>query len=152
MPHAPRRHPAHGVKATRDGPVIVFVTVCTRGRKKWLASEDAHADVLLAWNAADGWMVGRYVVMPDHVHLFAAPRREDVTLDAWVRYWKGLVTRQRANAGERWQADHWDTRLRHWESYAARWEYVRNNPVRAGLATQADAWPFQGECHALEWW
>jgi hypothetical protein len=28
---------------------------------------------------------------------------------------------------------------------------VRRNPVRAGLVQSPDAWPFQGELHALRW-
>ena len=39
---------------------------------------------------------------------------------------------------QEWQSDHWDTRLRSGESYDAKWEYVRNNPVRAGLVKTAE--------------
>jgi hypothetical protein len=50
-----------------------------------------------------------------------------------------------------WQNDCWDTQLRHGESYTAKWEYVRNNPVRAGLCTSTEAWPFQSEVSPLMW-
>jgi hypothetical protein len=52
---------------------------------------------------------------------------------------------------QEWQTDHWDTRLRSGESYDAKWEYVRNNPVRAGLVKTADEWPYQGELNVLPW-
>ena len=29
------------------------------------------------------------------------------------------------------------------------WNYVRDNPIRAGLAQSADEWPFAGEIEAL---
>jgi hypothetical protein len=41
--------------------------------------------------------------------------------------------------------------MRSSESYAERWEYVRCNPVRAGLVSKPDDWPYQGEIHILRW-
>jgi hypothetical protein len=35
--------------------------------------------------------------------------------------------------------------LRSDESYLEKWNYVRENPVRAGLAKSAEQWPYQGE-------
>ena len=43
-----------------------------------------------------------------------------------------------------WQPGFFDHVLRNDESYAQKWEYVRHNPVRAGLADSADEWPYQG--------
>src|SRR4030095_9854688 len=43
-----------------------------------------------------------------------------------------------------------DHLIRHGESYSEKWEYVRQNPVRAGLVHQADDWPWQGEIVRLE--
>ncbi|MCX7916496.1 MAG: hypothetical protein N3A53_09385, partial [Verrucomicrobiae bacterium] len=52
---------------------------------------------------------------------------------------------------ELWQRDFWDTQLRRGESYSAKWEYVRYNPVRAGLVSDPADWPYQGELNILEW-
>jgi putative transposase len=35
--------------------------------------------------------------------------------------------------------------LRSAESYSQKWNYVRENPVRARLVGSADAWPYAGE-------
>jgi hypothetical protein len=35
--------------------------------------------------------------------------------------------------------------LRSEESYAQKWNYVRDNPVRAGLVEKTDDWPHAGE-------
>jgi len=35
--------------------------------------------------------------------------------------------------------------LRSDESYGEKWDYVRHNPVRAGLVRECDDWPYQGE-------
>ena len=50
-----------------------------------------------------------------------------------------------------WQSEYWDRQLRRGDSYAEKWEYVVNNPVRHGLVKNAAAWPYQGELNILEW-
>lgn len=154
-----RTHPAHGVRENLGTPLIVFVTVCAHGRKPWLADETVHRLLCQVWLAADAWLVGRYVIMPDHLHLFAAPNpdwnetkgRQPILLDAWVQYWKSQFSKRYKSPGCQWQTDHWDSRLRRSESYSQKWEYVRRNPVRKNLATDVNDWPYQGELNKLQW-
>jgi hypothetical protein len=40
--------------------------------------------------------------------------------------------------------------IRHGESYSEKWQYVRQNPVRAGLVDDPDEWPWQSEVARLE--
>jgi putative transposase len=49
------------------------------------------------------------------------------------------------------QRDCWDTQLRAGENYHEKWEYVRNNPVRKGLAASADEWPYCGVINEFVW-
>ena len=99
-------------------------------------------------------MVGRYVIMPDHIHLFCAPAAENVPdVKRWVKYWKSMVSRLWPRPNERpvWQRSFWDTQLRRGESYASKWLYVQKNPVRKGLCVEPEDWPFQGEMQVLSW-
>ena len=89
--------------------------------------------------------------MPDHLHLFCAPNELAVELNAWVAYWKGQFSRLHLPSTGSWQRDCWDTRLRRCESYSAKWEYVRLNPVRRGLCAKPQDWPYQGELNILPW-
>ena len=41
--------------------------------------------------------------------------------------------------------------LRITESYSEKWNYVRENPVRAVLVARAEEWPHVGEIFALEY-
>jgi REP-associated tyrosine transposase len=148
-----RRRPAHPPVFERvNSPTIVFVTVCTARRRQVLANPDAVATLRSAWRAADTWLVGRYVVMPDHVHLFCTPRT-DVTLVRWVGFWKRMATRWWPDRDLRpvWQRDCWDTQLRTEASHDDKREYVRHNPVRHGLVRHPDEWPFEGEMNLLDW-
>jgi putative transposase len=146
-----RKHPAHGLLIDNNDFPIVFLTVCTKQRENWLATSDVHQLLCKVWRGANAWLVGRYVIMPDHIHLFAAPTTETRPFDNWVRFWKSQFTKAHKMSGHQWQTDHWDTRLRSWESYDTKWLYVRENPVRHRLAASADDWPFQGELNELRW-
>jgi putative transposase len=129
---------------------LVFLTICTKDRRPLLANARMHKILCAAWTGAGHWRVGRYVMMPDHVHLFCGPGTSPPSeLRVWVSYWKRLVTQ--AQGHEIWQKNFWDTQLRQHESYGAKWEYVRQNPVRAGLVAHADHWPYQGELNLLNW-
>jgi REP element-mobilizing transposase RayT len=89
--------------------------------------------------------------MPDHIHLFAAPGPQPVPFENWVRYWKSQFTKFHGVKEHRWQTDHWDSRLRSWESYENKWLYVHENPVRHHLVINANDWPYQGELNDLRW-
>jgi putative transposase len=45
----------------------------------------------------------------------------------------------------------WDTQLRTGNSYDAKWEYVKCNPMRHGLVRHPEEWPFKGELNPLSW-
>jgi putative transposase len=149
-----RNRPVHRpVFETHNRSVIVFLTVCSKDRRPILATAETHQTLRTAWACASHWLVGRYVVMPDHIHLFCAPNVMPAKpLGNWVRFWKATVSKAHsAVEGTFWQTDFWDTQLRGHESYASKWEYVRNNPVRAGLVARTEDWPHQGEMNLLHW-
>ena len=150
-----RRRPSHpDVVQSWDHPPIVFITVCTHGRKPILARPEVLTALRAAWSDSSDWFVGRFVIMPDHIHLFCGPSRSDSSpVRNWVRYWKSLATRRWPWPEERpvWQSDFWDRQLRNDESYSQKWEYVRLNPVRHNHVTHPEDWPYQGELHELRW-
>ena len=146
-----RKWPAHGVHVPSLGPAIVYVTCCANNREPWMANPAVHKAMHEVWSSANAWLVGRYVIMPDHVHLFAAKGDSEVELEAWTRYWKRLVTQTLGAGPGKWQDSQWDTRMRSPESYREKLDYVLMNPVRKGLVQQPEEWPYSGEVHALDW-
>jgi putative transposase len=106
-----RKHPIHcPVHDRRDTPIIVFLTVCTKRRKPILTNSEAHARLINAWRAAKMWQVGRYVIMPDHIHLFCAPSESETQpLLQWVRYWKSATARNWITRADTpiWQRHFW---------------------------------------------
>ena len=128
-----------------DQPLF-FVTFATRDRRKLpsLGRAQAALEEYGRRGASDfNVALGRYVMMPDHVHLFVRGG-PDFVLSSWVGGLKRALSAA-LKAPQLWQPGFFDHVLRSDESYAEKWNYVRDNPVRAGLVTSADDWPYQGE-------
>jgi len=129
---------------------LFFVTACTWQRRPLLNRDSTFAAFrTFAERAEDhGVYVGKYVLMPDHLHLFVAFRPESATLSSWMKSLKNSLSKELRTESEpapHWQRGFFDHVLRTGESYSQKWDYVEENPVRAGLVTDAADWPFQGE-------
>jgi putative transposase len=126
---------------------VFFVTFCTRNRQTIPDLEKAQAAVeAYARRGVEdfGTALGRYVIMPDHIHLFVCGDVEFV-LSKWVAGLKRAISKSLRVSGEFWQPTFFDHVLRSEESYSEKWEYVCENPVRAGLVKKSNDWPYQGE-------
>ena len=142
---------------------LYLVTFNTLLRRPLLACEAVHeafreyARRGFAFHVA----TGRYVLMPDHAHLFIRIGH-DMTLRRWESGLKRCLGNTLASSGHEpptipgskrksfWQPGFFDHLLRDSESYAEKWDYVWRNPVRAGLVAKPGDWPFQGEIHAID--
>ena len=148
MPNRPRRLDR---VFQRYDPPLYFVTFNTHKRQKLLANACVH-DALIRFaheGEVRGIGLGRYVIMPDHVHVFV---RGDMNfaLRQWVRLLKRALSSTIPVVPPHWQHGFFDHLIRHSESYAEKWEYVRQNPVRACLVQDAEEWSWQGEIVRLE--
>src|SRR6266542_2146876 len=69
---------------------LYFLTCCTAKRRPLLANPRSSAVLTAAWANSPqfhGWSVGRYVIMPDHVHFFARPAADAKSLPEFIRDW-----------------------------------------------------------------
>ena len=130
---------------------LYFVTFATRDRKRipslyraQLALEQYGHCATSKFNVA----VGRYVIMPDHVHLFVRSDRS-FTLSSWIGGLKRAMC-VALKSPRLWQPGFFDHILRSKESYAEKWDYVRDNPLRSGLVRTLDEWPYQGEIVVID--
>ena len=83
-----RRFPSHDFRSPSLDPKIHFVTVCTHQRQPWLTQRAVQTGLEAVWKKADTWLVGHYLLMPDHLHLFCSPRDLQFSLSQWIGYWK----------------------------------------------------------------
>ena len=135
-------------------PPVWYVTFNAANRERWIACSPVHdAFNRFTFRAREEHQisVGKYVLMPDHVHLFVSGF--DLDLGGWVGLLKQMLAKAAPREGQgarRWQEGFFDHLLRSDESYRQKWEYVRDNPVRDGLADRWEDWPFQGEIVPIE--
>lgn len=128
-----------------------FITTCTHDRRAFLADAAVHDILVKHWAKSlelYGWAVGSYIIMPDHVHFFCTDADGSTSLSKMIGAWKQWTAKGLCSAlsigAPVWQKEFFDHLLRLDESYSEKWNYVRNNPARAGLIDNADDWVFAG--------
>ena len=97
--------------------------------------------------AEQGIACGEFVIMPDHIHLFLRIDPHQYQLGRTIGFIKKSLSKPLREVGvelPHWQPNFFDHVLRSADSYSEKWDYVRMNPVRAGLAARADDWKYQG--------
>ena len=87
--------------------------------------------------------------MPDHVHFFVTPRPGTQrtlggVIGAWKEWSAKRILSKSGQPAPLWQEEFFDHVQRSKESYADKRDYVRQNPVRAGLVGRAEDWPYAG--------
>ncbi|MGH9432224.1 MAG: REP-associated tyrosine transposase [Terriglobia bacterium] len=133
---------------------LYFLTACTEDRACTLDNKAIHqVFIQFAEEATNRHvLVGFYMIMPDHIHLFAGFSPRSPSLSKWMKALKGSLSkrlRETSGEGTHWEKDFFDYVIRSEESYTEKLEYVRQNPVRASLVQRSEDWPYQGEIHRL---
>ncbi len=125
-----------------------FVTTKTSMGRRLLQSERnamLFVDVLRTYAAAKKFRVHDFVVMPDHVHLLITVDR-DMTIERAMQFVKGgfsyRLKKETGYSGEVWQRGFSEVRAETRESFAQHREYIRQNPVKAGLVALGDEYPY----------
>lgn len=99
------------------------------------------------------YLLHEFVVMPDHLHVLLTPG-DAVTLEKAMQIIKGgssfNIHRLRGHAIQIWLPGFHDWTIRDSADYQAKREYIRMNPVEAGLVERPEDWPFGSACGRFE--
>jgi len=148
-----RRTPAKGVVLSESMPLIVFCTVCAEHRgASWVSQASVMQAFHEIWEKeATAWLVGWYVLMPNHIHFLCVPldAAAGIEVETWVTFWKSLLSRRLDDRSYRWQRGLFHHRMRHDVELAETMEYMRQNPVKKGLIQTPDEWPWKGQVHSI---
>jgi len=108
------------------------------------ADRTIYLELLREYSQLHGLLLMGYCLMTNHVHLVAVPRRPESLAHSlkhahgrYAAYWN---VRQRSS-GHVWQGRFYSCPLDEGHLWAAL-RYVELNPVRAGMVTTADEWPW----------
>jgi putative transposase len=85
------------------------------------------------------WHITLFVLMPDHLHALLTSARNE-SMSGVISDWKRFHAR---NNDVVWQDGYFDHRLRNderGEQLSAKMNYIRRNPVAAGLCAKAEDW------------
>lgn len=137
-----RKRLGHSVPGWISSGAVFFVTICCAVRRTNQLCQNEVAGCLFEAvefrQRAHRWYVHLLLLMPDHLHaLISFPAQESMA--TVVANFKEITAKR---TGVRWQTGFFDHRLRTTESYDEKAAYIRANPVRAGLMTPADKWPW----------
>lgn len=142
-PSRPARKPLDHTThyAGRFGATYFLTICCQRRRANQLCDDDIARKVFetaARYDRSERWCLTLLVLMPDHLHMLIAIDA-DTDLTKLIRDFKRITARL---AGIKWQRNFFDHRLRHGESLSEKYAYMIANPVRAGLTSDGEKWPF----------
>jgi len=124
--------------------VIYFITICVTPRCKTLANDAAWNAVCETLDRLNKWNTYCIMTMPDHIHLLTAPLDRELSVAAFLKWFKRWFNEAYGvREAWRWQPGGFDRLLRTSESIHEKWNYIRENPVRAGLVAYWKQWPYQ---------
>ncbi len=102
---------------------------------------------LLAQQAKSHCRLDVYCLMTDHLHAVITPDVEGASSLLFVNRFKGWCTRELhllGWGGPVWQPRSYDHLLRREDDLASIFAYILHNPVRRGLCTSPEDWPWSG--------
>ncbi len=149
-PYPNRTRPASGVRHVPGQPTVVFDTVLTKHRTRWLADPAIHELLANVWRDKADWQVGHYVLLPNHLHYLALADQPRYTFDRWVRIWKMSFKKRLARPDLRLLVNHWDYRVRTPRELLIRRNYIITNPEKHRLVADWRTWPYGGVVY--DWW
>ncbi len=117
------------------------------GHGECLLRQPAIAAIVVdALRHGDGtrYELDEWCVMPNHVHVLLEPTA--ASLGTIVGGWKSFTARQvnrlLDRRGRVWMADYFDRYIRDADHHTAVANYIRENPVKAGIVRKAPDWPW----------
>jgi putative transposase len=131
------------IPARTSRPGTFFITTATYNRRRLFqlpANAKLFLETLQHYRREGYYKLHAFVVMPDHVHLILTP--QTITLERAMGLIKGGFSHRLASKLPVWQRGFTDHRIRDAEDLATRRTYLYQNPVRGGIATTAELYPY----------
>jgi len=140
------------------GEITVAFTLCLKGdvaagfslRKPEIVN--IFIDILTSVTAKENCIVPVYCFMPDHQHLIITGTRSDSDIfKALVSYkQKTGFWMSKNKPAMKWQKDFYDHLIRTHEDVTTQIRYILDNPVRKGLVSSWQAYPFKGSIRCID--
>ncbi len=132
---------------TAPGSSYFVTTKCWQGRHLLRLPDIAIIVVrtLLHYRERNACLLHEFVVMPNHIHVLLTPA-VNTSLERAVQFIKGgsshAIHKERDQKMEVWQEGFYDWTIRDARDWHSKVEYIRLNPVRAGLVSTPEEWAY----------
>jgi putative transposase len=126
-----------------------FVTTVTAQRRplfRYEANARLLLQTLLDYRSHGKYLLHDFVIMPDHLHLLITPA-DDISLERAIQFIKGGFSFRLKSKLAVWQESFTNHRIRDQEDLERHCEYIRMNPVRAGLMGRPDEYQYSSAAH-----
>jgi putative transposase len=106
---------------------------------------DVVVSKIFEYRDEGNYLLHEFVLMPNHLHIILTPA-ERASLEKSVQLIKGgsscAIHKVRGNKMQIWQSGFHESSVRGWADYKRKVDYVRFNPVVAGLVEGPEEWPY----------
>ena len=131
------------------GRVYFIIWRCQKGQGLNLEERNITLNAIRYWDTIK-WTVYAAVVLPDHVHVLAQPLPKEEEgffnlteiLHSVKSFSAQKINQRRKEQGSLWQAESYDRIVRDEAEFLEKWEYIRNNPLKAGLPLYPEDYPW----------
>jgi putative transposase len=128
------------------GYSVYFITASTAQRTPLFRKEPMarlFVEVLFHYRDHKNYLLHEFVLMPDHFHLLLSPT---LSLERSLQLIKGgfsyRAKKELGFAGEIWEKSFYDRRVREAEDCYNFKQYIRQNPIKQGLAAALADYPY----------
>jgi len=132
-----------------------FVTTKCFGGQHLLQSEPCALlliDTMYPYRKQGKYALHSFVVMPDHMHAILSP--VEITLERTMQLIKGgysyRLSKELRVHREAWQRGYSDHRVRDSSDYGIHLSYIANNPVKRGLCSSPELFPYSSASGKFE--
>jgi putative transposase len=137
-----------------QGRVYFITWRCLTGKTLNPEERTITLEAIRHWQGIK-WQLYAAVIMPDHVHVLAQPLPVPTggtfdlaeILHSIKRFSALKINQRRGVQGSLWQDERFDRIVRDEAEFLEKWQYIRNNPVKAALAARPEEYPwlYEGE-------
>jgi len=132
---------------TTPGASYFVTTKTSQNRALFRVTEIAETVVrtMLHYREKGEYFLHEFVLMPDHLHVLITPSCIN-SLEKLMQFIKGgssyRIHQQREQKLDLWHAGFHDWTIRDNADWKAKAQYIRLNPVKAGLVGHPEDWPY----------
>lgn len=135
----------------KDGADYHVISVINNKEPLLSKSEikDLYQNVLTECLKKYSFLVIHFSIMNNHIHLILRPVKESLSK---IMQWINSVFAMRFNkltgrCGHVWKYRFWSSIIEKLEHFKEVYQYISNNPVKAGLALTPEEYPYCGDYH-----